>query len=219
VEVARVGDTHAPPVRDGRLLLHEPECHVLWYVTSAMAQCFAIGSKREAQAFLAHDLLGPHLIECTRLVMAASEKRIGDILGYPDDMKFRSPMTLFDVSNPGIFADAINAFYLRPGPGDARNPVPPRRPRRHLTMTDSTSYPGLKGTVVAVASNAKHEFSKPIRDEITLVLDLGVKGDAHAGHFIQHRYLARTTSSRLNDRKTHLIAPSCLRSWPRTAST
>ena len=40
-----------------------------------MAQCFAIGSKREAQAFLAHDLLGPHLIECTRLVMAASEKR------------------------------------------------------------------------------------------------------------------------------------------------
>ena len=151
--------------------------------------------------------------------MAASEKRIGDILGYPDDMKFRSPMTLFDVSNPGIFADAINAFYLRPGPGDARNPVPPRRPRRHLTMTDSTSYPGLMGTVVAVASNAKHEFSKPIRDEITLVLDLGVKGDAHAGHFIQHRYLARTTSSRLNDRKTHLIAPSCLRSWPRTAST
>ena len=80
--------------------------HWMWFIfpqiaglgSSAMAQRFAIGSKREAQAFLAHDLLGPRLIECTRLVMAASEKRIGDILGYPDDMKFRSPMTLFDAS-------------------------------------------------------------------------------------------------------------------------
>jgi hypothetical protein len=73
-------------------------------------------------------------------------------------------------------------------------------------MTDGTSYPGLKGTVVAVASNAKHEFSKPIRDEITLVMDHGVEGDAHAGHFIRHRYLARTTPSRLNDRQIHLMA-------------
>jgi uncharacterized protein (DUF1810 family) len=101
--------------------------HWMWFIfpqiaglgSSAMAQRFAIGSKRETQAFLAHDLLGPRLIECTRLVMAASEKRIGDILGYPDDMKFRSSMTLFDaVSNPGIFADAINTFYL-----DGRDPA------------------------------------------------------------------------------------------------
>jgi uncharacterized protein (DUF1810 family) len=101
--------------------------HWMWFIfpqiaglgSSAMAQRFAIGSKREAQAFLAHDLLGPRLIQCTRLVMAASEKRIGDILGYPDDLKFRSSMTLFDaVSNPGIFADAINAFNL-----DGRDPA------------------------------------------------------------------------------------------------
>jgi hypothetical protein len=36
-------------------------------------------------------------------------------------------------------------------------------------MTDNMSHPGLKGTVLAVASNAKHEFNKPIRDEITLI--------------------------------------------------
>ena len=79
---------------------------------SAMAQRFAIKSKREAEAYLAHELLGPRLIECSRLVMAASEKRINDILGSPDDMKFRSSMTLFDVvSKQEIFAEAIGTFY------------------------------------------------------------------------------------------------------------
>jgi uncharacterized protein (DUF1810 family) len=79
---------------------------------SAMAQRFAIGSHAEAVAYLEHDLLGPRLVECTRLVMAASEKPVTDILGSPDDMKFRSCMTLFDaVSKQEIFAEAIAAFY------------------------------------------------------------------------------------------------------------
>ena len=48
----------------------------------------------------------------TRLVMAASEKTITDILGSPDDMKFRSCMTLFDaVSKREIFAEAAATFY------------------------------------------------------------------------------------------------------------
>ena len=52
------------------------------------------------------------LIDCTRLVMGASEKTIGDILGSPDDMKFRSSMTLFDaVSKQEVFAEAIATFY------------------------------------------------------------------------------------------------------------
>jgi uncharacterized protein (DUF1810 family) len=94
--------------------------HWMWFVfpqiaglgLSAMAQPFAIKSKREAEAYLAHELLGPRLIECSRLVMAASEKRIKDILGSPDDMKFRSSMTLFDVvSKQEIFAEAIGTFY------------------------------------------------------------------------------------------------------------
>jgi uncharacterized protein (DUF1810 family) len=77
-----------------------------------MAQRFAIGSRAEAVAYLEHHLLGPRLVECTRLVMAASEKPMTDILGSPDDMKFRSCMTLFDaVSKQEIFAEAIAAFY------------------------------------------------------------------------------------------------------------
>jgi MOSC domain-containing protein YiiM len=74
-------------------------------------------------------------------------------------------------------------------------------------MTTITSlYSGLKGTVVAVASNARHEFSKPTKDEILLVTEHGIAGDAHAGRFIQHRYLAKTMPLRLNDRQVHLMA-------------
>lgn len=94
--------------------------HWMWFVFpqiyglgfSAMAQRFANASTSEAAAYLAHDTLGPRLVECTRLVMAASERSISDILGSPDDMKFRSSMTLFDaVSESGIFAEAIKIFY------------------------------------------------------------------------------------------------------------
>ena len=96
------------------------QTHWMWFIFpqiaglgfSAMAQRFAIGSHAEAVAYLEHDLLGPRLVECTRLVMAASEKPVTDILGSPDDMKFRSCMTLFDaVSKQEIFAEAIAAFY------------------------------------------------------------------------------------------------------------
>jgi uncharacterized protein (DUF1810 family) len=79
---------------------------------TAMAQRFAIGFQAEAEAYLGHEVLGPRLIGCTRLVMAASDKTITNILGSPDDMKFRSCMTLFDaVSQQETFAEAIGAFY------------------------------------------------------------------------------------------------------------
>jgi uncharacterized protein (DUF1810 family) len=96
------------------------QTHWMWFIFpqiaglgfSALAQRFAIGSRAEATAYLEHDLLGSRLVECTRLVMAASENTITEILGSPDDMKFRSCMTLFDaVSKQEIFAQAIAAFY------------------------------------------------------------------------------------------------------------
>jgi uncharacterized protein (DUF1810 family) len=79
---------------------------------SAMAQRYAIGSRTEALAYLDHPVLGPRLIECTRLVLGISGKTIHAILGSPDDLKFRSSMTLFDaVSNNPIFAEAIAKYY------------------------------------------------------------------------------------------------------------
>jgi uncharacterized protein (DUF1810 family) len=94
--------------------------HWMWFVfpqiiglgSSVMAQRYAIRSKGEAEAYLAHKILGSRLLECTRLVMAANERSIAAILGSPDDVKFRSSMTLFDaVSQHEIFAEAIGMFY------------------------------------------------------------------------------------------------------------
>jgi uncharacterized protein (DUF1810 family) len=94
--------------------------HWMWFIFpqlaglgfSAMAQRYAIASCAEAEAYLAHDVLGARLIECTRLMLDVNGKQIRDILGSPDDMKFRSSMTLFgEVSNDPIFAEAIAKYY------------------------------------------------------------------------------------------------------------
>jgi uncharacterized protein (DUF1810 family) len=96
------------------------QSHWMWFVfpqieglgVSAMAQRYAITSRAEAEAYLAHPVLGPRLIECTRLVLAVTGKTIHAILGSPDDLKFRSSMTLFDaVSDAQIFAEAIEKYY------------------------------------------------------------------------------------------------------------
>jgi MOSC domain-containing protein YiiM len=82
--------------------------------------------------------------------------------------------------------------------------------RDALTLSESmaqmTTSLALKGTVVAVASNAKHEFSKPTKDAIRLVEDHGVEGDAHAGRFIQHRFLAKKMPVLPNNRQVHIMA-------------
>jgi uncharacterized protein (DUF1810 family) len=122
VDLQRFVDAQAAVYRQvvAELSHGRKQTHWMWFIFpqiaglgfSTMAQRFAIGSRAEAVAYLEHHLLGPRLVECTRLVMAASEKPITDVLGSPDDMKFRSCMTLFDaVSKQEIFAEAIAAFH------------------------------------------------------------------------------------------------------------
>lgn len=77
--------------------------HWMWFVfpqivglgESAMAQRFAIASLDEARAYVNHPVLGPRLKECTRWVNETEGRSIDQIFGYPDDLKFRSSMTLF----------------------------------------------------------------------------------------------------------------------------
>jgi uncharacterized protein (DUF1810 family) len=98
----------------------QKQSHWMWFIfpqlaglgSSPMAQRFAISSREEATAYLGHDVLGPRLRECTALVNAVEGRTIGEILGSPDDLKFRSSMTLFGaVSSEAEFADAIAKFY------------------------------------------------------------------------------------------------------------
>ena len=59
-----------------------------------MAEFYGMGSLDEARAYLAHPLLGPGLILCTETVLALQGQSLHAIFGSPDDMKFRSSMTL-----------------------------------------------------------------------------------------------------------------------------
>jgi hypothetical protein len=63
----------------------------------------------------------------------------------------------------------------------------------------------LEGTVVAVAADCGHHFSKLLRPSITLIEGHGVEGDAHAGPTVQHRYLARWRPNLPNLRQVHLL--------------
>src|SRR5437764_10712569 len=79
------------------------QSHWMWFIFpqiaglgfSPTAQHYAIGSLAEAGAYLAHPQLGPRLRETTAAVMAVAGRTAHQIFGSPDDLKFRSSMTLF----------------------------------------------------------------------------------------------------------------------------
>jgi hypothetical protein len=72
-------------------------------------------------------------------------------------------------------------------------------------LPDPTDGAHAEGVVVAVSSDGKHRFSKPNRTSINLIEGLGVEGDAHAGAFVKHRWLARRNAALPNLRQVHLI--------------
>jgi uncharacterized protein (DUF1810 family) len=79
---------------------------------SAMAERYAIRSFDEAEAYLEHSVLGSRLRECTVAALGHRARSASDIFGYPDDLKFRSSMTLFDVASPDdVFDAALAAFF------------------------------------------------------------------------------------------------------------
>ncbi|HCO55323.1 MAG TPA: DUF1810 domain-containing protein [Pelagibacterium sp.] len=95
--------------------------HWMWFIfpqiaglgMSAMSQRYALGSLDEARAYLAHEILGPRLLDCTRAVLAHPEKSANAIFGAPDDLKFRSSMTLFAHAAPDQpeFRQALDTFF------------------------------------------------------------------------------------------------------------
>ncbi len=97
------------------------ESHWMWFVFpqiaglghSPMAQRFAIASLAEAEAYARHDLLGPRLAQCTDLVNGIEGRSIVSILGRPDDLKFRSSMTLFAraAADTGRYLEALDKYF------------------------------------------------------------------------------------------------------------
>jgi uncharacterized protein (DUF1810 family) len=77
--------------------------HWMWFIfpqvgglgRSSTARFYGISSLEEARAYLAHPVLGPRLDQCTRITLESESPSLHAIFGAPDDLKFRSCMTLF----------------------------------------------------------------------------------------------------------------------------
>ena len=96
--------------------------HWIWFVLpqlrglghSSNATYYGIENAAEAAAYLAHPVLGTRLRECVSAILAHKKKSAREILGSPDDLKFRSCLTLFrEVAPPDdrLWQDALEQFF------------------------------------------------------------------------------------------------------------
>ncbi len=95
--------------------------HWMWFVfpqfdglgSSATTRRYAIRSVAEARAYLRHPVLGARIAECTAIVNGIDGRTAREVFGAPDDLKFRSSMTLFElVSVPdSVFASALEKYF------------------------------------------------------------------------------------------------------------
>lgn len=95
--------------------------HWIWFIfpqldglgSSSTAKRFAIRSLDEAQAYLNHPILGPRLVESCRALLGVDGSSAREIMGYPDDLKLRSSMTLFALVADGQSEfDSVLAKYF-----------------------------------------------------------------------------------------------------------
>jgi uncharacterized protein (DUF1810 family) len=97
------------------------QSHWMWYVfpqfsglgQSPMSQAYAVQSLQEAREYLSHPVLGARLRECCRVVMALEGKSAHEIFRTPDDLKFRSSLTLFAQAAPEetLFRDLLEKYF------------------------------------------------------------------------------------------------------------
>jgi uncharacterized protein (DUF1810 family) len=95
--------------------------HWMWYVfpqfeglgMSAMSERYAIKSRGEATAYLAHPVLGPRLVECAEAALAVVGRSAQEIFGPPDDLKLRSSATLFAAVSPdgSVFHRLLDKYF------------------------------------------------------------------------------------------------------------
>lgn len=97
------------------------QSHWMWFIfpqiaglgSSPYARRFGIASVSEARHYWEHPVLGERLRECTRLALNSPERDADRLFCYPDNLKFRSSMTLFALSAPEdpLFQTALDRFF------------------------------------------------------------------------------------------------------------
>ncbi len=113
------GGTYAQALEE--LRAGRKRSHWMWFVfpqlaglgRSPIAQQYAISGLREAEAYLAHPILGGRLRECAAALLAQSQHTATDIFGPLDALKLRSSMTLFEQADPGEprFAEVLERYF------------------------------------------------------------------------------------------------------------
>lgn len=108
-------DTALREIKSGR-----KRSHWMWYIfpqiaglgMSSTAQYYSIADIEEAREYIAHPVLGARLIEISRALLTLGSSDATAVMGYPDDLKLRSSMTLFaQVSGDPVFSAVIDKFY------------------------------------------------------------------------------------------------------------
>ena len=97
------------------------ESHWMWFIFpqliglggSLASRKYAIRNLDEARAYLNHPVLGPRLLKCCRAILLVRGKSVAGIMGYPDDLKLKSSMTLFSLvaDSHTEFGEVIERFF------------------------------------------------------------------------------------------------------------
>ncbi len=94
--------------------------HWIWYIFpqldglgySSTARYYGINGESEAREYIENEYLRNHLLEISNELLKHENKSISSIMGYPDDLKLKSCMTLFDyVSDYKVFSKIIDKYY------------------------------------------------------------------------------------------------------------
>lgn len=94
--------------------------HWMWYIfpqiaglgMSSTAQYYSIQDRLEAEEYMAHPVLGARLLEISRALLTLESSDATAVMGYPDDLKLRSCMTLFaQVSDDPVFEAVLDKFF------------------------------------------------------------------------------------------------------------
>jgi len=99
----------------------EKRTHWMWFIfpqvqglgRSTTAVHYALNGLAEARAYLLHPVLGPRLKQCCRLLLQVEGKTAAQVFGFPDNMKFRSCLTLFQTAEESepLFGLLLKKFY------------------------------------------------------------------------------------------------------------
>ncbi len=95
--------------------------HWIWYIFpqidglgfSSMAQYYAIKDRDEAEEYLKNDILRSRLLEISEALLELEANNPREVMGYPDDLKLRSSMTLFNAVAPEmeVFQKVLDKFF------------------------------------------------------------------------------------------------------------